>query len=326
MDPFRARMYRLIFALAAAYNMAFGLWAALSPYSFFHLFDLEAPRYPSIWSCLGMVVGLYGAIYAYAAMRLDQAKPLIAIGLVGKLLGPAGWVVAVTSGELPVRTFTLITFNDIVWWAPFTLFLMEGTRIAEWARSSAPFVCGSANAIGGLALLLALRPGTEVEPDPVRRALYIAGNPVIWRAGWLAWYASAVSLLGFYAWWAARVRRTGWGIAAWCVAAAGIACDLTAESLFIGWLPNEIETIQRAGTLLTAGAANGLYTVAGIMLTLLTPGMPTALRVLAWAAWFFGLGLTVSALAGSVSGMIISTTGLMALFCPWTWLMGMKLK
>ena len=174
--------------------------------------------------------------------------------------------------------------------------------------------------------MLALRPGTEVEPDPVGRALYIAENPVLWRAGWLAWYASAISLLGFYAWWAARVRRTGWGIAAWSVAAAGIACDLTAESLFIGWLPNDIETIQRAGTLLTAGAANGLYTVAGIMLTLLTPGMPIVLRFLAWSAWFFGLGLTVSALAGSVSGMIISTTGLMALFCPWTWLMGMKLK
>ena len=97
MDPFRARMYRLIFALAAAYNMAFGLWAALSPYSFFHLFDLEAPRYPSIWSCLGMVVGLYVATYAYAAMRLERAKPLIAIGLVSKLLGPAGWVVAVAA-------------------------------------------------------------------------------------------------------------------------------------------------------------------------------------------------------------------------------------
>ncbi len=326
MDPFRVRMYRLIFALAAAYNIAFGLWATLSPYSFFRLFLLAPPRYPSIWSCLGIVVGLYGAAYAYAAMRLDRAKPLIAIGLAGKLLGPVGWVVSVTSGELPIRTLTLITFNDIIWWVPFTLFLMEGTRLGEGLRSSAPFICSGLNALGGLALLLMLRPGTEVEPDPARRALYIAQNPMLWRAGWLTWYASAMSLLGFYAWWAARFRRPKWGIAAWCVAVIGIACDLLAESLFIGWLPDDLEAIQRSGTILTGGAANGLYTLAGIMLTVMTPQMQTSLRILAWAVWFFGLALTVSALAGSFLGMMISTTGLMTLFCPWSWLMGMKLK
>jgi len=104
-------MYALIFGLAAAYNIAFGIWAALFPYSFFRLFSLAPPRYPSIWACLGLVIGLYGVAYAYAAVRLDRAKLLIAIGLAGKLLGPIGWLLSVRSGELPVRTFTLITFK-----------------------------------------------------------------------------------------------------------------------------------------------------------------------------------------------------------------------
>ena len=84
---------------------------------------MAPPRYPSIWACLGMVVGLYGAVYALAAARLHVAKPLVAIGLAGKVLGPAGWLLAVRSGEWPVRTFTLITFNDVIWWVPFTLLL-----------------------------------------------------------------------------------------------------------------------------------------------------------------------------------------------------------
>ncbi|HJT18762.1 MAG TPA: hypothetical protein VJ853_15300, partial [Thermoanaerobaculia bacterium] len=87
MSDFSARVYRLTFSAAAAYNVAFGLWAALFPYAFFDVFALDAPRYPAIWACLGMVVGLYGAGYAYAAWRLDRAFPFIAIGLAGKILG-----------------------------------------------------------------------------------------------------------------------------------------------------------------------------------------------------------------------------------------------
>ena len=61
MTAYRTRLYRLVFAAAATYNVAFGLWAAVWPLSFFAVFDLDPPRYPSIWACLGMVVGLYGA-------------------------------------------------------------------------------------------------------------------------------------------------------------------------------------------------------------------------------------------------------------------------
>lgn len=43
----------------------------------------------------GMVVGLYGILYAYAALRLDRAKLIIAIGPAGKILGPIGMFFAV---------------------------------------------------------------------------------------------------------------------------------------------------------------------------------------------------------------------------------------
>jgi hypothetical protein len=319
-------MYRLIFWLAAAYNVGFGLWAAIWPLSFFEVFELALPRYPAIWECLGMVVGLYGPVYALAALRLDIAKPLIAIGLAGKVLGPIGWLMTVGNGEWPARTFTLVTFNDLIWWTPFTLFLLEGTRLGDRIRPLAPYVCGVINGLGGLALLLILKPGTEVEPDVARRAAYITEHRAIWRFGWLVWYASAASLLGFYAWWAARLPRPGIGIAAWCVAAAGICCDWLAESLYIGWLPQHIESIQRMGTVLTGGAANGFYTLAGAILTLATPKLPNWLRGMVWVTWVFGFGLTATAIVGSATGMMITAGGLMVLFCPLAWLIGIKLR
>lgn len=115
--------FRAIFGLAAIYNFAFGIWAGLFPLAFFQLFDLETPRYPSLWSCLGMVVGLYGAIYGLVALRPDQGGVLAAVGLLGKMLGPAGWVLTVQRGELPARTFPLILCNDLVWWLPFLCYL-----------------------------------------------------------------------------------------------------------------------------------------------------------------------------------------------------------
>ncbi len=322
----RAPYYRMVFGLAALYNLAFGLWAGFAPYAFFDLFRLRRPFYPAIWACLGMVVGTYGLAYGYAALRLDRAAPFIAIGLLGKILGPIGWVVTVRSGELPVRTFPLILFNDLVWWLPFALFLIDGTRIGERVRAVAAPACAAINAFAAVAMLVLLRPGTELVPDVADRMTYIASHPLLWRAGWVFWIASALSLLAFYAWWGARLPQRSWALSAFLVAAAGVACDLAAESLFIGWLPAGIEPLQRAGTILTGGAANGLYTVAGILLTVKTATLRGPILLWTWAVWVAGVSLTATTLAGSVTGTVVSTTLLMTLFCPWAWVMGRALR
>ena len=166
-------------------------------------------------------------------------------------------------------------------------------------------------------MLLVLQSGTEAEPDLARRAAYIAMHPTLWRAGWAVWMAAALSLVAFYAWWGARLARTARGIAAVAVASAGLVFDLAAESLFIGWLPAHLDTIAPTGTLLTGAAANGLYTAAGIILTLGTPALRGWRRVLTWSVWAAGIALTAAALAGSTVGMIVATGTLMTLFCPW---------
>ena len=137
--------------------------------------------------------------------------------------------------------------------------------------------------------------------------------------------AIASSLLAFYAWWGSQLPSPRLALAAFAVAVSGICCDVSAESLYIGWLPRDLATVGPLATLLTGGAANGLYTVAGMMLTLGTPSLRGRLRAWTWAVWASGAGLTASALAGSVTGMIVSTGIMMPMFCPWVVVLGRHL-
>lgn len=322
----RAPYYRIVFGLAALYNLGFGLWAGFAPGSFFDLFELGSPNYPALWRCIGMLVGTYALAYGYAAWRPERAAPLIAVGLLGKVLGPLGWIATVYSGEWPVRTFPLVLFNDIVWWLPFALFLLDGRRLGERVRAWAPWACAILNGLATAAILFWLLPGTEMEPDPAARAAYILANPYRWRGGWGLWIAAALALLAFYAWWGSRLRDRAWGPAAFLVAIAGMACDLSAESLFIGWLPDRLEAVQRVGSLLTGGAANGLYTVAGVILTLKTGNLRGGLLYWTWGVWTAGFALTLATLAGHVTAISVCAGGLMILFCPWAAIMGRFLR
>jgi hypothetical protein len=308
MSVFPARVYRFIFAVAGAYNIAFGLWASLLPNAFFATFHLDPPRYPGIWACLGMVVGLYGVGYAYAAWRLDRAAPFIAIGLAGKVLGPIGWVMAVRSGELPFRTFPLIAFDDLMWWLPFTMFLVDHTVVVRVLKRTAPYWCAAIHTIAAVGAVTLLRDG----------------GAVAWRTGWILWMLSALSLLGFYAWWGARARPD-LALIGFAIAAAGMFCDFSGESLLIAWIPQEGSRLYRIAELLSAGAGNGLYTVGGIVLTIAST-LPRLLRAGAWLVWIAGISMTLLTIAGSTTGIVISSVILMVLFVPWVMWMGVKLR
>lgn len=324
LDLRRARHYRLFFGLAAAVSAAFAIWAGLFPSNVLDVFQVDRPAYSILLRGLGLVDGLLAVGYAYAAFNLRRAKPFIAIGLVVRVIGPVAWVLAVAGGQLTARTFTLVIFLDLVWWIPFALFLLEGTRGGESLRALAPYACAVLNLTAAGALLLVLRPGTEVVPDPASRIQYITNNELLWRAGWVCWIAAALSLLAFYAWWAARVPAWGWGVAALAIASVGLLFDLTAESLLIAWLPKDYATVAPATSLLTGGPGNGLYTVAGALLTLATPGLRGWFATWTWTIWAAGFGLSAFTLAGNFLGVAVCSGVLFALFCPWAAVMGRK--
>jgi small multidrug resistance pump len=108
---------------AGAYNLLWGTWVVLLPGQPFEWLKIEAPNYPGIWQCLGMVVGVYGVGYLIAGFDPGSHWLIVLVGLLGKLLGPIGMIFSITQGRLPLAAGWLCVTNDLIWWVPFTLIL-----------------------------------------------------------------------------------------------------------------------------------------------------------------------------------------------------------
>ena len=108
---------------AGIYNVLWGTLIVLFPLAPFRWFGMAPPNYPEIWQCVGMVVGVYGVGYAIAAFDPFKHYPIILVGLLGKLLGPIGFLNAVIGGRLPWAFGWVNVTNDLIWWVPFALIL-----------------------------------------------------------------------------------------------------------------------------------------------------------------------------------------------------------
>ncbi|WP_152051302.1 alkyl hydroperoxide reductase [Tautonia marina] len=117
---------------AAAYNLVFGAWAVVFPSALFTWAGMEAPNYPELWQCIGMIVGVYGIGYAIAAFDPYRHWPIVLVGFLGKIFGPIGFAQALWQGSLPLKFGAILLSNDLVWWIPFALILwgayQEGMR------------------------------------------------------------------------------------------------------------------------------------------------------------------------------------------------------
>ena len=109
--------------LAAVYNILWGAWVVLFPGHFFTLTGMQQPIHPTIWQGMGMVIGVYGLGYWWASYAPVRHWPIVAVGFLGKIFGPIGFVMNYLQGILPAAFgYTLIT-NDLIWWIPFFLIL-----------------------------------------------------------------------------------------------------------------------------------------------------------------------------------------------------------
>jgi hypothetical protein len=325
------RAYRWWLSGAALYNVGFGIWAGLFPHSFFQLFRLDTPRYPSIWACLGMVIGLYALAYAAVAWRPERGDLLVLIGLLGKVLGPAGWLIAVRSGELPPRTFPLILANDLIWWFPFVFYLLrhrpERRAIVAWMTAAVHVLaCG---------LLLGSASGTEAMPEIGQRLQWIQEHAGLWASTWLVWSVASMSLLAFcIAWGSFVIERGGprlWVALACLIVALGLVFDLAGENVILiaptlpGQSPEGFAPAARLYALLSAATANGLYCVGGLMLSAFSwriGWLRGWLGMLGFVLWVVGLSLTAAAILGQEPAMVVAGGGVMALFIPWTAFVG----
>ena len=122
---------KITLKLAAIYNLLWGAWVILFPNSFFELVGMELPKHPMIWQGMGMVIGVYGLGYWWASFDPIRHWPIVAVGFLGKILGPLGFVLNYIQGVVPGEFgYTLLT-NDLIWWIPFAIILNQA-RMLGW--------------------------------------------------------------------------------------------------------------------------------------------------------------------------------------------------
>lgn len=116
---------------AGIYNLIWGASVVLFPSAQFEYFNMPQPLYPGIWQCVGMIVGVYGLGYWWASRDPFTHWPIIAVGLLGKVLGPIGFIESVVSGKLPLIFGINNIFNDLIWWPSFSLILYGARKKAK---------------------------------------------------------------------------------------------------------------------------------------------------------------------------------------------------
>ena len=199
--------------------------------------------------------------------------------------------------------------------------------------ATVPLLCALLHAAAFL-VLPGLAGGTEAEPNPAARAAYIREHVALWRVSWSIWMTAAVSLGVFYLWWGLRVPLRGWGTTGAVIGFLGMACDHSGESVYLIKLvhraqasPEDVPAFlatQRFATLLTTVAANGLYTLGGVVLTLSTPRLPRKVQAAMWTTWVAGVGMSLFAAWEWTLGLVVVTPILFLSFVGWVTWMGFR--
>ena len=116
------RTYRAWFTAAAIYNLLWGAVVSIFPDLPFRLLNLPPSNYPVLWQAIGMMVMVYAPGYYFIARDPERYAVFVWIGLLGKLLGPLGFLVSAMLGVLPWRFGLLNLTNDVIWLPVFLLF------------------------------------------------------------------------------------------------------------------------------------------------------------------------------------------------------------
>jgi hypothetical protein len=109
----------------------------LFPADLFILATMDIPKYPELLQCIGMMIAVFGVAYIAAASNPIKHWPIILAGLLGRILGPIGFLYAAINGSFSwVAGITIIT-NDLIWIIPFAIILWTALKYAREQASSA---------------------------------------------------------------------------------------------------------------------------------------------------------------------------------------------
>jgi small multidrug resistance pump len=107
--------FRPWLAGAALYNLCWGAGVVLFGNSI-------------AWKVVGMLVLVYAPAYWWASRDPERHAHLVAIGLLGKVLGTLGFAWAATTGRLPLAFGLVILMNDVAWLPAFGAFVRRAAQ------------------------------------------------------------------------------------------------------------------------------------------------------------------------------------------------------
>ena len=123
---------RPVLRAAGVYNLLWGVLVLAVPATTLRFAGFEATENAvPLWQCIGMIVGVYGVGYWFAAADAYRHWPVVLVGFLGKLFGPIGAVQGIVSGQLPPRILWTNLTNDLIWLVPFGLILLGALRAAQ---------------------------------------------------------------------------------------------------------------------------------------------------------------------------------------------------
>ncbi|MBS1727193.1 MAG: alkyl hydroperoxide reductase [Armatimonadetes bacterium] len=114
--------FRPWFWAATAYNAVWGAIAGLFPNAMFAWLGLPPPHEPWLFQCIGMIVGVYALGYALVALDPVRYGVFAWLGIIGKALGPIGFLLGALQGQIPWRFGWINVTNDLIWLPAFCLF------------------------------------------------------------------------------------------------------------------------------------------------------------------------------------------------------------
>jgi len=214
---------------------------------------------------------------------------------------------------------------------------MTTSPLARLSLRRLAFVNIALHALGLLLAALYLRPASPAIPLAERMA-YLANHPAGWTAAWCAWIGCMITMVAFTVVAAARLGGDNLlARVAVIVAVTAGGFDLLGDSLFIAVLPrvatfdppNEqlFLTIERAIQILSLVVANGLYSVATLLLSLAARArLRHAVVVLGIGVFVSGMLLALAAFTGVSWHAEAATLATIGLYIVWVWLTACDLE
>lgn len=132
--PVQLDRYRVWFRAAAIYNLAWGAFVVLLPRTLLEWVGVSPPEPIALWQAVGGMVLAFAPAYWWASRDPWSHRHIVLIGMLGKVMGLAGFAYAVAASQLPLSFGIVTLFNEVVWLPAFGLFLADVARISGWRR------------------------------------------------------------------------------------------------------------------------------------------------------------------------------------------------